>query len=982
MKTINRYFLALLMILLGASMAIAQEQQDSILEITLDAKNANSVHLVFPDSLNIADVLGINEPFIIVDKKYLKITREPKCQKGQNVSISYPKIWDEIDDINDQTKTKITSTFTGYTICEIQELPTLGKLTDTKIGKNLAFYSSKPTIVPEDASDWTITYFHTESEKIGLQQKQADLSSDTLSLFANDSIVKISLKSCKYSIIDSVFIDSIGISVSNKDNFLEEKNLNVKVEKRLSAGTHNLAYTEKTIEGGALVYGKRNVMSFEVKEAPTDNNIGWILLVITIIILLAAGGFFGWKYYSTSKKTQQTKAEIEKKISEKLNNDGIDNETKKRLNTLRDQAKTNQGKGLEEILKQVEEIKIEPKEEPEPDGSTDIPVPESNSKVEKNKISRRSVLEEFIKMMKAEGTDEPDPDIRKLLKELKEQLRQNGKAEGQKETIKMITNRPALNRPSLKGQIQTPTDLAMYLENLLAITKEEAKDQPQIDALTEKLQKKEGTITELKEQISSLNEDKKGLEDKLKSAQEDLSLAQQKNNDLSSQVDALQNRVVDINSLEDAQKQIIIEEARDSVKAEYEQQLGDKQSEIDKFSGQANAYKEMMEKVQEALSKEQEKHREDLSAAEKDKIIAIQDTRNKLEQAKEEACAQIRTELEMAQTALAEAEENHREAIQSQKEQHHASKLKWEDDKKKLEDTIASEKQGRIADREQAEKDKTEAVNQAILETERTAQEILNQEIAAHQQDNKRAHAEMEQAKKDAATALAQMREMMQSRIDSANQETQDAIDVRQSERQVFAYEMQQHIVRMYQQLSAAFANAVANYQTEGSYLVSNVEQMYDWYQANIVAPFQSEESLSLPLMVETMQQECVRQLTDRYSVASRLIRLVSYSQISTVWVEWMTRQGVDLRSIRIAYGELTSLLGRCKVTLITPSLFIDLYDHKTCELDMSFSPIQNYCPEAFDCLSQTTNAVVRDLSTPGYLIDGNLKAMPVVMAQ
>lgn len=621
-------------------------------------------------------------------------------------------------------------------------------------------------------------------------------------------------------------------------------------------------------------------------------------------------------------------------------------------------------------------------------------------------VNRSLTINEIVGLMKADKINHPNQEVREKLTELKAQIRNEGVEDGKRDTINIVSIAPSLLRPSLKGDIKTPFDLVTYIENVISYEKQNAKEEAikVLQNSDEEATKYSNQITELKNQVSTLTEGKETAETLQKEAKAELAKANSKIEDLNSQINALQNRVITIDALDEAQKESIIEEARIAVKTEYEQQLQAKQSEIDKISGTANTYQSLMEKYQKDLAQEKQLRNDDRTAASKELINAVNDVRTEMQQAKEDACAELQQKLDDANDALATAEQKHLEAIKQQKEQHAAAKLQWNEDKKSYEAAIAAEKQGRLDDQEQAKANQKKAVEKAIRETEELNQEILKDEISKHQLENENAKAELAKTKADAEALLLQTKKEaedqltrakeesttilnsakaeMQSQIDNALQLSQEAVSERQAERQILAYEMQQHIARLYQQLLNAFSNAVANYKSEGDSLVSEVEQLYNWYQANIVAPFQSPASLTQTQMTGIMQQECLRQLSDRYSIVSRLIRLVAYSQISTLWVEWMTQQGVNLQALRIAYGELTALLGLCKVTLVVPSLFIDPYKPDTSSLDMSFTPILNYCPKDFDYLTRTEIPVIRDLSNPGYLIDGNLQAIPVVMAQ
>ena len=295
---------------------------------------------------------------------------------------------------------------------------------------------------------------------------------------------------------------------------------------------------------------------------------------------------------------------------------------------------------------------------------------------------------------------------------------------------------------------------------------------------------------------------------------------------------------------------------------------------------------------------------------------------------------------------------------------------------KELESSLQTETEGRVSDKkehcsamERLEKELTEAKEQElqkVIKEEREQAEIAINKLNEENQER-----------------IKDLKKKMKKQLDNVTGERQKIFDDRKNERQMLAYEMQQHIARIYQQLNIAFKNSIGNYKAEGAELIRQAELMYNWFQSDVVAPFQAKDSLPQSEILEIVKQQSIIQIQDRYSLVSRLTRITSYSHISTVWVEWMSKQGVDVNALRMAYSEMLALMGRCKINLVVPTLFSDIYSKKEAyTLNLTFSPIVNLCPPEFDHLKNGDVAIVRDLSHPGFAIEGHIQVNPEILAQ
>lgn len=287
------------------------------------------------------------------------------------------------------------------------------------------------------------------------------------------------------------------------------------------------------------------------------------------------------------------------------------------------------------------------------------------------------------------------------------------------------------------------------------------------------------------------------------------------------------------------------------------------------------------------------------------------------------------------------------------------------------------------AEKDDREKDRNEHES-AMEQLKRSLTEAKELEIQqAINEEREQSEIAINKLNEENQEKIKDLKKKMKKQLDNVTAERQKIFDDRKNERQMLAYEMQQHIARIYQQLNIAFNNSIGNYKTEGAELIRQAEFMYNWFQTDVVVPFQAKDSLPQSEIIEIVKQQSIIQVRDRYSLVSRLTRITLYSHISTVWVEWMSKQGMDVNSLRMAYCEMLSLMGRCKINLVVPTLFSDIYNKEDAySLNLTFAPIVNFCPPDFDHLKNGDVVIIRDLSHPGYAIDGHIQVTPEIFAQ
>ena len=529
--------------------------------------------------------------------------------------------------------------------------------------------------------------------------------------------------------------------------------------------------------------------------------------------------------------------------------------------------------------------------------------------------------------------------------------------------------------------------------------------------LENQLETKENENKEYKRSNKELSEQKKAAEDKLAAEKRINASLQVKISGLTAQVSSLSTQVQELNnaepekvsfaSLEPDDQVEIKEQIKQQISENFQLTIDAKQTELNIAQESIQNLNALIGDLRNQLSSEKDertkekvaysgeliqigaKHLQEIDDLKASHQEAL-DYQNSIHEAEKAEWKNKEEKLgEKHLHEISELNARHQEVLEHQKSIYEAEKVEWGQQEKEYKAKI---KKGEETLKEKllaAEEAQKFAVQVAIAETEAAAKQILDEEIKARKEEREQNESRIQKIKEDNVKEKEAIQKKMQKLLDQAINDCDEAINGRKDERQMLAYEMQQHIARMYQQLTIAFNSSVGNFKTEGVELIKEAESMYNWYQSAVVTPFQTEESLTQSEIVEIVQSHSIKQVQDKYSLVSRLSRIVAYSQISTMWIKWMSKQGVNALALRMAYNEMCALLGRCKITLVVPSLFSDIYSKNDIyTLNMSFAPIVNFCPGEFDHLKNSDSTIVRDLSHPGYAVDGQIKVGPEVFAQ
>jgi hypothetical protein len=677
----------------------------------------------------------------------------------------------------------------------------------------------------------------------------------------------------------------------------------------------------------------------------SSSSLWWILLIILPIVAIIV--FFVIKNKTKkstvattngeSQTTQKATMEEDSAISNVSEIDSVSENTIGQLNNP-DQ-------------KEIEEIKTSEETS-------------SNQNDNNNKGNEKiTILSEFVKNLTTIGPIvEPNKEIRNLIVECRDALLNEGRNKCRIELAEVIKSSSYNSTYQLTSDFTSTSDFLTYLENLVAIVKSQE---------SEKQEKLKNQLEAKNNETKKLSEQKKTAEDSLANEMGIKVLMQTEISELTAQVSSLSAQVQELNNAEPEKVSFASLEHADQV--EIKEQI--KQQISENFQLTIDAKQTELNIAQESI---------------KNLNAMIGDLRNQLSSEKYERTKDMDAHsgelIQIGEKHLQEINElnaRHQEALEYQKSIHETEKVEWEHQEKEYKAKI---KKGEETLKEKllaAEEAQKLAVQDAIAETEATAKQILDEEIKAREEEREQNESRIQKIKEDNVKEKEAIQKKMQRLLDQAINDCDEAVNGRKDERQMLAYEMQQHIARMYQQLTIAFNSSVGNFKTEGVELIKEAESMYNWYQSAVVTPFQTEESLTQSEIVEIVQLQSIKQIQDKYSLVSRLSRIVAYSQISTMWIEWMSKQGVNALALRMAYNEMCALLGRCKITLVVPSLYSDTYSKNDIyTLNMSFAPIVNFCPGEFDHLMNSQSTIVRDLSHPGYAIDGQIKAGPEVLAQ
>lgn len=942
------------------------------------------------DSIKIKELssdLGLKEKVYVFKTPYVKVAKSSQT----SLNIAYAEIWDEENHIVEK-EPKSVSTFKGYTFCKVDSYPKLFKWSQNN--QNGSFYMSPYTVSADTCTSWGFNTIRTKSGDLTTVHK---LTADSV-FVQGDSIVSITFRTGLYSLVDSIRIGNQIYSTVGKDNFIENRNITIPCKLMLLKDQSlPIEYYFRYLEDGQLVSSTKDVAPLNITKYVEEysSSLWWISLIV-LLPIVAIIVFFAVKNKSKSStvetqnedKTNNTKTTTEKDstISQTSEKDTVAD------NTVEQSNDSDQKKSGDEESKTSDETSIDQ---------------DDNNNKGKEKIS---ILSKFIENLTTTGPIvEPNKEIRDLIVECREALLNEGRNKCRLELAEVIKKSSYNSTYQITTDFTSTSDFSTYLENLITVIKSQGTNS--LAELENQLETKKNENKEYKRSNKELSEQKKAAEDNLAAEKRINASLQVKISDLTAQVSSLSAQIQELNNAEPEKVSFASLEPDDQVeiKEQIKQQISEKfQLTIDAKQTELNIAQESIKNLnaligdlRDQLSSEKDertkekgaysgelvqigaKHLqeiEDLKASHQEAL----DHQNSIHEAEKAEWKNKEEQLGAKHLQeITELNARHQEAIEHQKSIHEAEKVEWRHQEKEYKAKI---KKGEETLKEKllaAEEAQKLAVQDAIAETEAAAKQILEEEIKARKEEKEQNESRIQRIKEDNVKEKEAIQKKMQKLLDQAINDCDEAINGRKDERQMLAYEMQQHIARMYQQLTIAFNTSVGNFKTEGVELIKEAESMYNWYQSAVVTPFQTEESLTQSEIVEIVQSQSIKQVQDKYSLVSRLSRIVAYSQISTMWIEWMSKQGVNTLALRMAYNEICALLGRCKITLVVPSLFSDIFSKNDIyTLNMSFAPIVNFCPGEFDHLKNSNSPIVRDLSHPGYAIDGQIKVGPEVLAQ
>lgn len=949
------------------------------------------------DNLNIKELsseLGLKDKFYAIKTPYVKIS---KTNNTSSYDIAYAEIWDDESHIKKKDP-KSVSTFKSYTFCKVETCPKLFKWSVNN--QNGSFYLSPYTVSADNCKNWVFNTIRTKSDD---RFKVHKMTTDSV-FIQGDSIVSITFTTGCYSLVESVLIGDKSYAVGNKDHFLEGCNLTVPCNLMLSLEQFlPIEYSFLYLENGELVTSTRDVASLNitryVEEPSSSSNWIWFLILPVVAIIL----FFVIKIKkvksiaeANSNETNEPKTPFNSKLKYYINSfatklkdlfNGRSKETNEGIATKQETGEngTSQQGTTEANSSNSNVSDNDPSKENSNESDQKVNTEDAdnsafdetsgNQSISNNKGKEKiALLSKFVENVTSSGAIiEPNQEIRGLIDKCREALLNESANKYWLELADSIKKSPFSSTYQLAADFSSISGFSTYLENLISIIKsqEENSFNAKKAALEEQLESKESENKEYVKKNIELSGQKKTAEDNLEkekktnaSLQEKISSFEAQVASLTSQVEELINaepEKVSFASLEPEVQEEIKEQIKQQICENYQLAIDAKQTELNIAQGSIKNLNALIDDLRTKLS------------SEKDERIKEQGVYSgELEQIGEKHLSEI-----------SELNARHKETLDQQKSLHDAEKAEWEHHEEELNAKIKKGEETLKEKLSAVEEAKTRAVKEAIAETVATERLKLDKEIQARKEEREQCESRIQQIEEDNAKEKEAIQKKMQKMLDQAISDCDEVFNDRKGERQMLAFEMQQHIARMYQQLTIAFNSSVGNFKTEGVELITETESMYNWYQSAVVTPFQTEDSLTQSEIVEIVQSHSIKQVQDKYSLVSRLSRIVAYSQISSLWIEWMSKQGVNTLALRMAYNEMLALMGRCKITLVVPSLYSDIYSKNDIyTLNMSFAPIVNFCPTGFDHLKSSDSTIVRDLSHPGYALDGQIKVGPEVLAQ
>lgn len=958
------------------------------------------------DSIKIKELssdLGLKEKVYVFKTPYVKVAKSSQT----SLNIAYAEIWDEENHIVEK-EAKSVSTFKGYTFCKVDSYPKLFKWSQNN--QNGSFYISSFTVSADTCTSWGFNTIRTKSGDLTTVQK---LTADSV-FMQGDSIVSITFRTGLYSLVDSIRIGNQIYSTVGKDNFIENRNITIPCKLMLLKDQSlPIEYYFRYLEDGQLVSSTKDVAPLNITKYVEESSTSlWWISLIVLLPIVAIIVFFAVKNKKLKNLVEKKTNEVGEGIAKKQE-DG-ECETAQQAPIGADSAISQESAKdivADNTIEQSNDTDLKKSEDTE-NTSSDVTSDNQNESNNKGK-DKLSVISKFVENVKTGALIEPNKEIRDLIVECREALLNEGENKCILELTEIIKKSSFNSTYQLTADFSSMSSFSTYLENLVSIVKSQETNSfnAEKSELEKQLEAKDKKYKEYERGNKELSEQKKTAEENLANEKRINASLQAKISGLAAQVSNLTAQVQELNNAEPKKVSFASLEADDQVeiKEQIEQQISEnfqltidaKQTELNIAQESIKNLNALIGDLRDQLSSEKDERKKEKGAysgelvqigakhlQEVDNLKASYqealDHQNSIHEAEKAEWKNKEEQLGAKHLQeITELNARHQEAIEHQKSIHEAEKVEWRHQEKEYKAKI---KKGEETLKEKllaAEEAQKLAVQDAIAETEAAAKQILEEEIKARKEEKEQNESRIQKIKEDNVKEKEAIQKKMQKLLDQAINDCDEAINGRKDERQMLAYEMQQHIARMYQQLTIAFNSSVGNFKTEGVELIKEAESMYNWYQSAVVTPFQTEESLTQSEIVEIVQSQSIKQVQDKYSLVSRLSRIVAYSQISTMWIEWMSKQGINTLALRMAYNEICALLGRCKITLVVPSLFSDIFSKNDIyTLNMSFAPIVNFCPGEFDHLKNSNSPIVRDLSHPGYAIDGQIKVGPEVLAQ
>lgn len=958
------------------------------------------------DSIKIKELssdLGLKEKVYVFKTPYVKVAKSSQT----SLNIAYAEIWDEENHIVEK-EPKSVSTFKGYTFCKVDSYPKLFKWSQNN--QNGSFYISSFTVSADTCTSWGFNTIRTKSGYLTTVQK---LTADSV-FMQGDSIVSITFRTGLYSLVDSIRIGNQIYSTVGKDNFIENRNITIPCKLMLLKDQSlPIEYYFRYLEDGQLVSSTKDVAPLNITKYVEESSTSlWWISLIVLLPIVAIIVFFAVKNKKLKNLVEKKTNEVGEGIAKKQE-DG-ECETAQQAPIGADSAISQESAKdivADNTIEQSNDTDLKKSEDTE-NTSSDVTSDNQNESNNKGK-DKLSVISKFVENVKTGALIEPNKEIRDLIVECREALLNEGENKCILELTEIIKKSSFNSTYQLTADFSSMSSFSTYLENLVSIVKSQETNSfnAEKSELEKQLEAKDKKYKEYERGNKELSEQKKTAEENLANEKRINASLQAKISGLAAQVSNLTAQVQELNNAEPKKVSFASLEADDQVeiKEQIEQQISEnfqltidaKQTELNIAQESIKNLNALIGDLRDQLSSEKDERKKEKGAysgelvqigakhlQEVDNLKASYqealDHQNSIHEAEKAEWKNKEEQLGAKHLQeITELNARHQEAIEHQKSIHEAEKVEWRHQEKEYKAKI---KKGEETLKEKllaAEEAQKLAVQDAIAETEAAAKQILEEEIKARKEEKEQNESRIQKIKEDNVKEKEAIQKKMQKLLDQAINDCDEAINGRKDERQMLAYEMQQHIARMYQQLTIAFNSSVGNFKTEGVELIKEAESMYNWYQSAVVTPFQTEESLTQSEIVEIVQSQSIKQVQDKYSLVSRLSRIVAYSQISTMWIEWMSKQGINTLALRMAYNEICALLGRCKITLVVPSLFSDIFSKNDIyTLNMSFAPIVNFCPGEFDHLKNSNSPIVRDLSHPGYAIDGQIKVGPEVLAQ